>query len=59
MNEQDILKIISESFDEEVFSSSDNTEFGCITYIEGKADFLKSVEYKLSKLFKENDLSTI
>ncbi len=46
MNEKDILKLVEETFDEEISSSEGQKE-----------EFLKSLSVKLKVLFEDSDLS--
>lgn len=57
MNENDILKIVEDAFDDQITADGwldDGTPMGTIV---GKQFFMKQVADKLKKLFDENDLS--
>ena len=57
MKEKDILKIVDETFDEEISSYAFESILGLESSVEGKKEFMKSVTEKLKKLFNNNDLS--
>lgn len=57
MTEKDILKIVEETFDEEISTWSAETVLGLESGIDGKEEFLKILKIKLSALFDDNDLS--
>jgi hypothetical protein len=57
MKEEDILKIIDETFDEEISSYAFESILGLESSVEGKKEFMKSVSEKLKVLFGDNDLS--
>jgi hypothetical protein len=57
MNEKDILKLVQETFDEEITAHSAETILGSEVWIEGRDKFEQSLEEKLKKLFEDNDLS--
>ena len=57
MNEQDILKIVEEAFDNQI-TADGWLDFGTpMATIYGKQFFLKEVSEKLKTLFNDNDLS--
>ena len=57
MKPSDILKIVKETFSEELSSSASMTVLGLESRIEGEPQFMESLEKKLNLLFDENDLS--
>ena len=57
MTEKDILKIVEETFDEEISTWSAETILGLESGIDGKEEFFKILKSKLSILFEENDLT--
>lgn len=59
MKEEDILKIIDETFDEKISSYAFESILGLESYVDGKEEFMKSVKEKLKILFNDNDLSKI
>jgi hypothetical protein len=54
MNEQDILKIVEDAFDNQITTKS---EIAVHTEFSEKHYFLKEVSDKLKKLFEDNDLT--
>lgn len=54
MNEEDILEIVENAFDDQI--SAEAWE-NCGASVIGKPDFLKEVTDKLKLLFEANDLS--
>ena len=57
MSEKNILKLVEETFDEEISTSCNLTVLGLESHIEGREDFMKKLAEKLKILFNENDLS--
>ena len=59
MNEQDILRIVEESFDTHVYATATGWSFdGTPTGdLKGKDDFINEITEKLRILFIESDLS--
>ena len=57
MKPADVLKIVKETFSEELSSSASMTVLGLESRIEGESQFMESLEKKLNLLFDENDLS--
>ena len=57
MTEQDILKLIEETFGEEISTSCAETVLGLECWIDGKEAFMKKLAEKLKLLFDDNDLS--
>lgn len=57
MKEIDILKLVKETFDEEISASCAETVLGLEASIDGKEEFMHSLAGKLRILFDENDLS--
>jgi hypothetical protein len=53
MEIKDILKIVSETFGEEISTSCSETILGLESHIEGEEDFLKSLEAKLKEHLKK------
>ena len=53
---EDILKLVEETFDEEIFTSHFESILGIESVIEGKDEFMKKISIKLKKLFDENNL---
>ena len=54
MKEVDILKIVSETFDEEISSSCSDTILGLMSSIDGKDSFMQSLKDKLNISSKNN-----
>ena len=57
MTEKDILKLVKETFDEEISTSCAETVLGLESWIDGKEVFMEKLAEKLKLLFDENDLS--
>lgn len=57
MNQEDILKIVEEAFDEEISSMAFQSSLGLESEIQGKNEFMEKIKEKLNNLFNENDLS--
>jgi hypothetical protein len=57
MTEKDILKLVEETFCEEISTSCAGTVFGLESWIDGKETFMEKLAEKLELLFDENDLS--
>ena len=53
MNEEDVIKIVKELFDTEIYSESDDPF--CGTYIMGKEQFFDKLKVKLKESFNDND----
>ena len=56
MLETDILSIVEEAFDNQIFAESFMGRFGPEDKIRGKEEFLSQVKEHLKKLFEDNDL---
>jgi hypothetical protein len=50
MLEKDILELVSQLFDEHIYSSCNETILGLESEVEGKKDFMLDLELKLEKL---------
>ncbi len=57
MDEKDILKIVEDTFNEEIYSSTSETILGLKSQIEGKEEFMKNLSDKLKILFLKNNQS--
>ena len=57
MNENDILKIVEDAFDDQITADGWLDDGTPMATIEGKEFFMKQVADKLKNLFDENDLS--
>jgi hypothetical protein len=57
MKEEDVLKIVEETFSEEISSSCSQTLLGLESCIEGKEQFIEKLAEKFKMLFSDNDLS--
>ena len=57
MTEKDILKLVEETFGEEISTSCTETGLGFESCIEGKEAFMQKLAEKLKFLFDDNDLS--
>ena len=57
MTEKDILKLVEETFSEEISTSCTETVLGLESWIDGKEAFMEKLTEKLKLLFYENDLS--
>ena len=57
MSEKDILKLVEETFSEEISTSCVETLLGLESRIDGKEAFMEKLAEKLKLLFDENDLS--
>lgn len=57
MDEKDILKIVEDTFNEEIYSSTSETILGLESQIEGKEEFMKNLSDKLKILFLKNNQS--
>jgi len=57
MTEKDILKLVEETFGEEISTSYAETVLGFESWIDGKEEFMEKLAEKLKLLFDENDLS--
>ena len=57
MTERDILKLVEETFGEEISTSCSETVLGLESWIDGKEAFMEKLAEKLKLLFDENDLS--
>lgn len=54
MEVKDILKLVEETFSEEISTSCTETVLGLESWIEGKEEFMKSLSEKLELLLKNN-----
>ena len=57
MTEKDILKLVEETFSEEISTSCSETVLGLVSWIDGKEAFMEKLAEKLKLLFDDNDLS--
>jgi hypothetical protein len=57
MTEKDILKLVEETFCEEISTSCAETVLGLESWIDGKEEFMEKLAEKLKLLFDESDLS--
>lgn len=53
MTEQDILKLVEETFSEEISTSCAETVFGLESWIHGKEQFMEKLADKLKLLFDD------
>lgn len=53
MEKNDVLKIVKETFEQNIFATGCETELGFEYVVEGKEEFLKELDEKLTKLFEE------
>ena len=56
MEKKDILKIVKDAFDRNVFASGCETVLGLEYSVEGKDDFLKEVSEELTQFLKKQRL---
>lgn len=57
MDEKDILKIVEDTFNEEIYSSASETILGLESKIEGKGEFMKNLSEKLKLMFQKDNQS--
>jgi len=57
ISEKDILKLVEETFGEEISTSCAETVLGLESWIDGKEEFMEKLAEKLKLLFDESDLS--
>lgn len=55
MEEKDILKLVEETFNEEISASCETTILGLECWIEGKDKFMESLSNKLKNFLNKND----
>jgi|LakMenE18May11ns_1017448.scaffolds.fasta_scaffold8526199_1 hypothetical protein len=56
MTEKDFLKLVEETFSEEISTSCEVTLLGLESWIDGKEQFMEKLAKKLKLLFDDNDL---
>jgi len=57
MDQLSILKLVEDTFNEEISTSCAETSLGLESWIDGKEEFMKKLSDKLKLLFEDNDIS--